>query len=52
MKIRVEPNSGFESELNRYYEEHIANDKNEDENKNKNSDEKEEENNINEIKEK
>ena len=41
----VEPNSGFESELNRYYEEHI---KSEVENKN---DEKEE-NNINEIKEK
>ena len=41
----VEPNSGFESELNRYYEEHI---KNEAENKN----EIKEENNINEIKEK
>ena len=42
----VEPNSGFESELNRYYEEHI---KNEVENKN---DDGKEENNINEIKEK
>ena len=41
----VEPNSGFESELNRYYEEHI---KNEVENKNDGK----EENNINEIKEK
>ena len=49
----VEPNSGFESELNRYYEEHIAKDKNENEDENKNNDEKEEEeNNINEIKEK
>ena len=42
----VEPNFGFESELNRYYEEHI---KNEVENKN---DDGKEENNINEIKEK
>ena len=42
----VEPNSGFESELNRYYEEHI---KNEVEN---NINEIKEENNINEIKEK
>ena len=41
----VEPNSGFESELNRYYEEHI---KSEVENKNDGK----EENNINEIKEK
>ena len=48
----VEPNSGFESELNRYYEEHIANDKNENEIENKNNDGKKEENNINEIKEK
>ena len=42
----VEPNSGFESELNRYYEEHI---KNEVEN---NKNDGKEENNINEIKEK
>ena len=42
----VEPNSGFESELNRYYEEHI---KNEVEN---NINDGKEENNINEIKEK
>ena len=42
----VEPNSGFESELNRYYEEHI---KNEVENNINNG---KEENNINEIKEK
>ena len=48
----VEPNSGFESELNRYYEEHIAKDKNENEDENKSSDGKKEENNINEIKEK
>ena len=41
----VEPNSGFESELNRYYEEHIKNEVG------NNSDGKEE-NNINEIKEK
>ena len=37
----VEPNSGFEMELNRYYDEHIANDKSENN----------ENNNINEIKE-
>ena len=42
----VEPNSGFESELNRYYKEHI---KNEVEN---NINDGKEENNINEIKEK
>ena len=44
----VEPNSGFENELNRYYEEHIAN------NKNDSEEQKKDENNenINEIKEK
>ena len=42
----VEPNSGFESELNRYYEEHIKNEVE------KNNNDGKEENNINEIKEK
>ena len=41
----VEPNSGFENELNRYYEEHIKNDKDENNKINDN-------NNINEIKDK
>ena len=40
----VEPNSGFEMELNRYYDEHIVNDKSENNQNNEN-------NNINEIKE-
>ena len=44
----VEPNSGFENELNRYYEEHIKNDKDEN-NKTKGNNEI---NNINEIKDK
>ena len=54
----VEPNSGFELELNKYYEDHIANDNNknkiDEENKNEIIIEKEEDNiedNINEIKE-
>ena len=42
----VEPNSGFENELNRYYEEHIKNDKDENNKTNENN----EINNINEIK--
>ena len=44
----VDPNEGFETELNRYYEEHIAN------NKNDSEEQKKDENNenINEIKEK
>ena len=44
----VDPNFGFETELNRYYEEHIAN------NKNNSEEQKKDENNenINEIKEK
>ena len=42
----VEPNSGFESELNRYYEEHIKNEVE------KNNNDGKEENNINEIKDK
>ena len=50
----VEPNSGFELELNKYYEDHIANDNNknkiDEENKNEIIIEKEEDN-INEIKE-
>ena len=50
----VEPNSGFELELNKYYEVHIANDNNknkiDEENKNEIIIEKEEDN-INEIKE-
>ena len=44
----VEPNSGFENELNRYYEEHIKNDKDENNKTNENN----EINNINEIKDK
>ena len=40
----VEPNSGFEMELNRYYDEHIVNDKSENNQNNEN-------NNINKIKE-
>ena len=44
----VEPNSGFENELNRYYEEHIKNDKD----KNNKTNENNEINNINEIKDK
>ena len=44
----VEPNSGFENELNRYYEEHIKNDKDENNKTNENNDI----NNINEIKDK
>lgn len=44
----VEPNSGFENELNRYYEEHIKNDKDENYKTNENN----ETNNINEIKDK
>ena len=43
----VEPNSGFEMELNRYYEEHIANDKSENNISNENNNI----NKINEIKE-
>ena len=39
----VDPNEGFETELNRYYDEHIAN---------KESEKKDENNDINEIKEK
>ena len=50
----VEPNSGFELELNKYYEDHIDNDNNknkiDEENKNEIIIEKEEDN-INEIKE-
>ena len=42
----VEPNSGFEMELNRYYDEHIANKESE------KKDENNEINNINEIKDK
>ena len=42
----VEPNSGFENELNRYYEEHIKNDKDENNKTNENN----EINNTNEIK--
>ena len=55
----VNPNAGFENELKRYYDEHIANEINnniiENENINENSNEKEnknEDNIINEIKEK
>ena len=44
----VEPNSGFENELNRYYEEHIKNDKDENNKTNENN----EIDNINEIKDK
>ena len=44
----VEPNSGFENELNRYYEEHIKNDKDENNKTNENN----EINNINETKDK
>jgi protein-tyrosine phosphatase len=44
----VDPNSGFENELNRYYEEHIKNDKDE----NNKIDENNNINEINEIKEK
>ena len=44
----VEPNSGFENELNRYYEEHIKNEKDENNKTNENN----EINNINEIKDK
>ena len=44
----VEPNSGFENELNRYYEEHIKNYKDENNKTNENN----EINNINEIKDK
>ena len=44
----VEPNSGFENELNRYYEENIKNDKDENNKTNENN----EINNINEIKDK
>ena len=44
----VEPNSGFENELNIYYEEHIKNDKDENNKTNENN----EINNINEIKDK
>ena len=44
----VEPNSGFENELNRYYEKHIKNDKDENNKTNENN----EINNINEIKDK
>ena len=44
----VEPNSGFENELNSYYEEHIKNDKDENNKTNENN----EINNINEIKDK
>ena len=44
----VEPNSGFENELNRYYEEHIKNDKDENNKTNENN----EINNVDEIKDK
>ena len=46
----VEPNSGFELELNKYYDEHIANKAENNDNKIHNEN-KNEENNINEIRE-
>ena len=46
----VEPNSGFELELNKYYDEHIANIAENNDNKIHNEN-KNEENNINEIRE-
>ena len=50
MRNIVEPNSGFELELNKYYDEHIANIAENNDNKIHNEN-KNEENNINEIRE-
>ena len=50
--IKVEPNAGFEAELNKYYEEHIVNNNDEKDIIENENPKENEENNMNEIKEK